>query len=131
MDITRKIDAFDRQNARALGEEALQALGEVAGRHGLTVEPMDGAFTPANFSMWVTFAPMNYDQAVHDFRRFAGTHGLRPEDLDRTFQQKGRTWTVTGLSLKRQARPIRLRRDDGRVYWSTPDNVRLALADSA
>jgi hypothetical protein len=46
------------------------------------------------------------DRLGDDWRHWCGTYGLPLDGLGRTFQHKGKTYTIAGLDLGRRAYPV-------------------------
>lgn len=130
MDITARITGFDRRTTEALGDDLVAELQEFAASRGITVKMAGGSFGGASATLKLEFGIEGVDRLADDFRKYAETFGLQPTDLGRKFTIGSRQFTITGLDIKRRARPVVIRRDgDDAVRIIDVQSVQRALAD--
>jgi hypothetical protein len=130
MDNTARITGFDKPTTKALSADLVEELRQFAASRGLTVRFAGGTVGSASVTLKLEFGLEGVDRLAEDFKRYATTFGLQPTDLGRAFAIAGRTFTITGLDLKRRARPVVVRRhgdDSARII--DVETVRRALAD--
>lgn len=130
MDVTARITGFDRRTTEALGDDLVAELQEFAASRGITVKMAGGSFGGASATLKLEFGIEGVDRLADDFRKYAETFGLQPTDLGRKFTIGSRQFTITGLDIKRRARPVVIRRDgDDAVRIIDVQSVQRALAD--
>ena len=67
-------------------------------------------------------------QARKDFAKYSYMHGLKPEDIDRIFENRGEKYRVTGLLPRRRKYPIEAKRiKDGKCFIFGIDTVKREL----
>jgi hypothetical protein len=62
------------------------------------------------------------------WKQYAGMYGLNPEWAGQTITMSGRRYTVAGLRNTSGAKCVCLKRDDGKVFVTTAEDVKLRLA---
>lgn len=68
------------------------------------------------------------DQQVVDFKRYAKVYGLEEADLGRSFNFRGTSYSITGISPKRRKFPISAKRNtDGKRYKFRVEDVIYGL----
>lgn len=126
-------DAFDRNLAKTLSAEAVEALQAVAIRHGLTLEAAGGILGTAEFTMKLKWGVQGVDRGALLFKQHAGMFGLEPDDHGKTFTANGTTYTITGLALGAAKRPVQVREvgPRGRAFVFPVGAVKRALGRKA
>jgi len=130
----QKISVFSPATCREVEDAIRSALEGVAERYGVGVKVSGGRYSPTTFSPKVEFAVIGADglaegSEVKAFRLYAGSYGLKPEDLGRTFSYSGRSFTICGLNPRAPSKPIMARDAMGRGYkFNNRDVARLLNA---
>jgi len=111
------IKSFDHTSIRFLQAAVSDALGKVGETFGVEFKVGGGRFTPTRFTcrLDVTIAGAE-PQEAEDFRQYAEMFGLKPEDLGRTFLDRGRRFTLVGLLPRSRSYPVLAQNDRGTRY---------------
>lgn len=126
-----KIQTIDRAILRRIEADVQSALETVAERYGLSVKVGGGQFSPTTFKPKVEFATIGAGGVVESteataFRTLAKSYGFQPDDLGKTFEHGGRTFTICGLKHRAGKLPILAKSPDGRTYkFNDRDVLRL------
>ncbi len=67
---------------------------------------------------------------ARDFKNNAGLYGLEPDDLGKTFEQNGETFTIKGLKTRNRKFPIIAENNKGQSYKFGEQMVKLMLRAS-
>jgi len=120
------IKTIDKTTAKMLGEQAANALQELAERHGLTIEFGGGRYDPTagTYSPKITFKVA--DSAEQEFRHYAEMFGLEADDWQKEFKVGVKTFQISGLATRSRTRPI-LATSAGKTYKFTTGAVKRAL----
>lgn len=109
-------DEITRSLLRAMNDDMEQALKAVAEKHGVSIEVGSARFTSQNATFKVQIAVIGKGgvadtREAQDFRIFATSYGLSPDDLGQIFPYGGKELTIVGLSRKSAKYPILCKRD--------------------
>ena len=94
--------------------DALKKVGEA---FGVEFKLGGGRFSPTHYGcrLDVTIAGAE-PQEAQDFRQYADMFGLKPDDLGRTFLDRGRRFTIVGLLPRSRSYPVLAQNDRGTRY---------------
>lgn len=122
---------FTKATVKTLNADLAATLTAWAAARGLTVRINGGSFSPLSFLPKVELMPADAGDGKSgpqaEFEQHAVRMGMLPEDFGRSYVSGGRTYTVVGLKLNAYAKPVLLRRDDGKTFVAATDNVRAML----
>ena len=118
MELIKKIFASHEAEFRALGVAVAVTNACTFSPHDLTtkIQAVDisgdvSAGTPVN-----AFA--------EQFKRLCVVYGMKESDLGTTVSMGGRKYTLVGLNPKRRAKPLIIKRDDGKEFISTVEGFK-------
>ena len=109
------------------------AFGEIEKKFNVKVNIGGASYTDNDCTVKVGFADVLesgevYSREKEDFKKYATSYGLSPEDLGQTFSTNGHEYRISGLSISKPKYPILARRiTNGKGYKFTTDQVKLAL----
>lgn len=117
-------EEITRPLLRQLQADMDEALKAVAQKHGVSIEVGNASFTSQNATFKVQVAVTGKGgvadtREAQDFRIFATSYGLTPDDLGQTFPYGGKEYTIVGLSRKSSKYPILCKKNG--------ENVRLPV----
>jgi len=126
---------MNRTKGKEIQAAALAALASVEERFGVKVAFKAGQIGDTYINLKFEFAEVGANGAAEsaeavEFKKYAHLIGLKPEDLGRSFQSNGHTFTIAGMSLGRGRLPVMVTREDGMRFKYGRDTVRLALGYS-
>lgn len=125
-----KIEKFDRAACGTVGDEAMQALAEVAEKYGLTLVRERGSFDHGggSFTFKASFKVMTESGQPAEFARQARMLGL-PEDCWGAELEMGRGMCkITGLNLRARKYPVLTEMMNGdRGYSYQAGSIKRAL----
>lgn len=122
------IDKFDRTTCRKVGDRAEEVLTEVAESLGLTLTRETGRFTESTFTFKATFkTTTEAGRPIADTKN-AILLGLPANVVGRQFTSNGKTFTVTGINMRRRKYPVSGEGVQGGRYKFTVDSVLRGLA---
>jgi hypothetical protein len=123
-----------RQQCKNIQVAALAALASLEAKFGIKVSCKHGSFGDTHCELKFQFAEINEAGQVETaeashFKFMAEYSGgkLKPEDLGRSFQSRGYTYTITGWNRRKCKRPILAKREDGAGFKFTVDYVAAVL----
>jgi len=127
------ITTLDRASLRLLDQEIAKALQVVAEQHGLSIAIKPGTFSSNFATLKVEIQTKNSNGEVNskerqDYLLYASLEGLKPEWLGKQFRLDGRFYTVTGYVPRRHKMPINAKRDDGKEFKFTSNQIKVAFA---
>ena len=105
------ITQLDRTNIKLLRAELDAAVYDVAQKYGISLKFGNASFTPNSATIKLNVAIKTADGTVvnrerEDFTKYAEMYDLKPEWLDKTFVNGGKTFKITGLAMKRRKNPV-------------------------
>ena len=109
-------------------EQAMKALAE---KYGVNIKPGKIKYAENNFTLELEIAKQevngqSFEQA--EFGKYCHLFGLKPEDYLREFSYIGKTYMLTGFSLRATKMPIVAKCADGREYRLSRDFVTSMLS---
>ena len=131
------IDKFNSQNIRDLRFELKEALRDISEKLGISLTYGHCRFgrTTATIRIEAAVAtedgkPQTKDEA--EFRQYAESWGLLPDDLGKVFKMGGREYKIVGGSKRARRYKVFIQRIeyDGKTYKATPNSIRIALKNS-
>ena len=114
---------------KSISEELLLAANEIAAKHGLTVKLAGGTYDEATTTIKVEFCfpDLAKEKNERQSKLYAPMLGL-PEDVTgRTYINRGRTFTVTGLNPNKPKNAVELKDDRGKEYQCSVAHIKVAL----
>lgn len=66
-----------------------------------------------------------YDEETEDFKNYAPTFGLNPEDLGRVVTLEGKHYKIVGLNMRAKKRPVVVEREGHKYRMSHETAARL------
>lgn len=121
-----RMDTITLDGANALTREAEDALKAVCEKHGLIVDVSPGTYTDTNLSFKVNVAVKTESGAPADFERTARVLHLPANCYGAEFMVRGKTYTITGINLRRRKYPVSATHD-GKPYKFTASSIRASL----
>lgn len=129
--MAKKITQFDIPTLKRLDPELNEALAKVGKRHGISIE-MDsgGRYDSKTANLKIKLALLNEDGSTFDkeredfihhverMKKFNVVSDISADWLDKSFVERGRTFTVTGMKPGNKFNIV-TRRDDGKTYFWT------------
>jgi hypothetical protein len=111
-------------------KDVVAALKAVGDKHGVAIAAGGGQYS--NNSTGVVKLSLTAiggdSRLARDFKTYASTFGVKPEDLGRTFRSRGTEYKVTGINPGRPKFPFAVERvSDGKVFKFTEEGVRIGL----
>ena len=115
------ITTFTKPVCKMLQTDIESALLSVAEKHGVEIGTASGSFRKNQFFLKLEINAKGddgefFNQAKSDFEMMATAYGLKPDDLGRNFIHDGKSFSITGLTPKRQKYPINVTRYDGKKF---------------
>ena len=102
------IKKMTKANARIINQAAMEALKQVAEKHGLQLSEGRGGYDPSGgtFDKKYTFTIPTEDGIPADFRRLASMFHMEPEDFGRTFITHQGEYAICGIAPRSPKYPI-------------------------
>jgi len=92
----------------------------------------NASFSLNNATFKVEIAPLVDGKAItqeeEDFKRYATSYGLKPEDFNREFQWAGESCVLIGCKPRSTKFPLLVKKANGKIYKFPASTVRLALS---
>jgi len=122
---------IDRSSLRLAMSELEKVMKPVCDKLGLSLKMGGGSFTPQNAVCKFTIAVQDgsgnaVTREAEDFKRYAKSYGLSPDDLHRTFIYAGRQYKILGLAPRSAKYPILAERD-GKTVKMPLESVKAGL----
>jgi hypothetical protein len=126
------MNQITRDAMLALRADLDAAVRQVGERHGLKIQTGRATFSAECATFKVEVATIGQSGTVQTkeasaFKQLAQAYGLKAEHLGASFDQGGKTYTITGLKTKAHAYPILAKGQDGKTYKFPVEMVRRAL----
>ena len=123
-----KIKSFDHTSIRFLQTAVSDALKKVGEAFGVEFKVGGGRFSPTHYGcrLDVTIAGTE-PQEAQDFRQYADMFGLKPDDLGRTFLDRGRRFTIVGLLLRSRSYPVLAQNERGTRFKFPVETVKAGF----
>lgn len=107
----------------------LEAIGKEI---GISIRIGGGSFRPDEGSLKLKLLSIGangkvIDTTADEFKLFAPSYGLSPDDLGKKFASHGNIYTITGLNRRRYKMPINATRSDGKAFKFPAEHVKLYL----
>jgi len=129
---------IDRQSAKALSLDMMEALKAVATKHGVQFRDKGGSFTPNNVTFRIEAAVIGATGVAEtkertEYPRYCQMYGLKAEWLDQSFTSAGgESYTIVGLNTRKHKNPILCKRvSDGKIYVFSAEAVKMYMAMAA
>ena len=123
-----RIKSFDRISIRFLQAAVSDALKKVGEAFGVEFKVGGGHFNPTHYACRLDVAIAGTEpQEAQDFRQYADVFGLKPDDLGRTFLDRGRRFTIVGLLPRSRSYPILAQNDRGTRYKFSVETVKAGF----
>ena len=125
---------MDRTKVKMLRDALEAQLQTVEEQFKVKINIGKCTYTTSNCSYKVEVADVGEggevkSKEVEDFRLYATSYGLNPDDLNKEFDSSGETFEITGLSTRKRKYPILgTRVKDGRKFKFPADQVAFALS---
>ena len=126
-----------QDEARILRAAINEALSLVEEEHGVKCQIGNITYRGVNMTTRLTVTAQNSDGTVDtkettDFKTYAEIrYGMKKSDLNRTFNFRGRTYTLVGAKPRSSKFPLLGKRDDGKVFKFGVDLVKMKLAETS
>lgn len=125
---------MNREFARQLRIDVLDALKDVAAKHGVTMEVV-GTVTYGGDNVQMKIRATSNDPTTGaardsketDFKQYASLYGMKPDDYGKLVQIAGETMTIAGIAPKSYKFPVLLQNSRGKMYKYPADVVKRAL----
>jgi len=130
------IKAFDPQNLKQLRVDIDAAFSAIRQKHGVTLSIGNISYSPEKATSRITMIATGDPNVASDpraaelakvaaeFKLYASSFGLKPEQLGATFQYGRDTYKLVGLKPRRPKMPILATRlADGRTYKLPEDAI--------
>lgn len=122
------IKSFDKTNARALGMEIEAALGEIAKKHGVTIEYGGGRLEDIEFTLKlrIKVADPKIAEAAErrEFESLAPLYHMPRDAYGKTFMANGTQYKLVSIEPGRSKYPFVGVRADGKRFKFGPTIVR-------
>lgn len=124
-----KTTSLTRQLLKTIQQQVEETLKELAELNGVSIRVDGGRFDHQNATLNIKIAVVNdegeaYDPMVEQFKLFAWSYQLSPDDLGKVFTFRGREYKITGLTTRRRKFPITADRvPDGRRFKFPANSV--------
>ena len=114
---------------KSISEELLLAANEIAAKHGLTVKLAGGSYDEAVSTVKVefTFPNLAKEKTERSAKLYAPMLGLPEDIIGRSYINRGRTYTVTGLNPNKPKNAVELKDDRGKEYQCSVAHIKVAL----
>lgn len=126
------MNTINRENIRLLQSDMMEALKDVALKHGVQFSYKGGNFTPENVTLKIEAALLGANGVAetkerNNFVRYAGMYNLKPEWIDQTFELDEDTYTIVGLNTRKQKCPVLCKNSAGKTYCIRHTTVQMAM----
>jgi len=122
---------LNKDIVKRIQNDCADALAPVAAKYGLRLDRKSCTFhadsCPVAFKLTAPPEEATETAEAIAFKRHAHCYGLDAGQLGQSFKQRGRTFTICGLSARAKKYPILATGDDGKTYKFAPDGVRWAM----
>ena len=108
-----KIEKFDRASCGRVADAAMEALGPVAEKFGLTLVRQAGRYSNTGFTFKAEFKATAADGAPADFALNAKLLGLPEGCWGEELTIGARTIRIAGLDLRKRKYPVLTEKPDG------------------
>ena len=129
------ITNFDRKTALMVGARIEAALAALAAELGVQIKRGRTTYSGNGLSLKLEVSTIGVGGKVNTkeataFTQLAGSYGLNPADLGRSFSTGGTTYTISGLNTRARKRPIHT--ECGSKTYTWPEaTVKALLASQA
>lgn len=108
------------------------AVKEIEKNYGVSLELGSGSYGSSNATIKLEISDVAEDGTVSTkeaeaFKDYAFQHGLKEEDLGRSFECSGKTFTITGYKPRATKRPITCVDEKGAGYVFAISTVKRLL----
>ena len=120
------VTAFDRNIATDIRMDINAAIQAVGQKYGITLRAGGASYDAVSLTVKVTGVVAattsgQRPEAAEFLKNCNSWTGLKAEWLGQTFDQRGRTYTITGMKLRSRAKNcIIAMRDDGKEFGVSP-----------
>jgi len=129
------INSVDRSTVEMLLDEAEEALGQIAMRHGIVVSRKHCTYSSTEIPVAFKFVVPErtedgeaVDPKETEFRKYARRFGLEPDDYGKMFRTFNGVYRVCGIKPRARKYPVLGRNiDTGKAYKFRPDSVKDGL----
>ena len=131
-----KIKTFDYDTFESIRDSVDEALKAVGKSLGVSLRLGKGKYAPleGHFLLKVNVVGKNgevKDQAAEDFKRYANSYGLSPDDLGKRIIVRGKGYKIIGALPNRHKYPILTITDRGRRIIHPVTSIKEALGRAA
>jgi len=123
------VTSLDKSTLRLIQTDILAAVQAVAAKHGVAITPGGGSFEPMTATVKLSIKVLTADDGRSgdevNFGKYCQLFGLPADTYGKTFRVRGLDYTVSGLDLKRRARPVIATRDGKTFVFRVEDVCRL------
>ncbi len=126
------IKEFNRAICKTVAAEIEVALQTIADFHHIVIKTGGGKFDYHTYALTLNLSTVGKDGKVHtreadDFPTFCKMFNLDAADLGKSFHDRGRVYTVTGLKPGNPKYPVMVTRDDGKKFKYPASRVIIGL----
>ena len=120
---------MNRTKAKIVTKDINEALVSVGRKHNLVLT-VDGGTTYSSDSISMRIKGYEPDDTgtietdeMKEFKFLSKLYGLKPDDLGREFEYKGRQYKITGLKARRKKFPISVVETETNRMWKFPASI--------
>lgn len=127
---------MDKAKAQMIREKAEAHLATLGDELGLQITIKNGKFDDGQITYQIEFAELGENgiaetKEAGDFKAYAWRWDLQPEDLGRTFEHNGKTFTIIGAKPRATKMPILANDQAGQGYKFPAETVKRLLGAAA
>jgi hypothetical protein len=102
---------FNKKICGEIGKAVVNALSEVEEEFNIKFFPGGGSFDESKFTLKLNCVPKDNKGVAlspmkEDFKKYASSFGLKPEDIGKKFVRNNITYKIAGLKLANRKFPI-------------------------
>jgi hypothetical protein len=125
-----------RPKIAEIRRDIIEALADVGVKHGLKLDTGNATFTSTSLSLKLEMTSLGEGGVERDldaeaFTKFASLEGLDPSDLGKPIKLQGKPFTIAGYRPKARKNCITVKSPAGKVFVTSADTVKRALAKVA
>jgi hypothetical protein len=124
---------MDRDLARNISAEMMEALKAVATKHGVEFRNKGGSLTSSNVTFRIEAAIVGATGVAEtrersDYPLYCQMYSLKAEWLDGTFTYAGNDYTIVGLNTRKHKNPVLVKRNkDGKSFVFPATTIKMVM----
>lgn len=119
---------FSKEEFKAFREEIKEAVSGVEKKFGVEIKFGSITYTDSDFKMKMDVSNGSIKEAKEvEFSRICTHYGLTQSDFGRSFTNKGKVYTISGIDTKRRKYPIMMTDEDGVTKLFTVDGIKRLI----